>query len=823
MRDKALVQRYVVLPTRGRYRSLRASMLALPKRVVGASMAAIAGRPAAARQAAAAVLLLLLSLSTFAAHANTVTMTMTSNAGAAGWNVGQTTAGGTGSATYTLTLTNDSASSPTTGITLTDKLPTGLLVAGTSSSLGLTCSTSSSGTGPAGSGPFVDTVTCTGSVSTTATVTITVWVDQLAMTGGTFSTPTGSPPTITSTNALVNTATATASGGAITPSVSATSQIHGVQQTLSLGSCPKLTGALGANTFTTFASSADPTDDPGSFGSMARNTVGKASQPGTFTGPLTGGGSTSLTMWPLSNQSNGIGMPDGDYTISNRSSFLGNTRNTIFYWEVGDRSSLDTVGPQGNPNDLMMVINATINPVGQPPTAFFQETITGLLPYTNYQFSIWAMQVDNPNHPLWNANPGDLALPYNLQFAVNRPGVEAPGVRAVLYTSGNVYPTSPPTWNQYAVLFNTGAATQVTFYFQNNGNGGQGNDLALDDITLATCTGLPAGNVSGTLYYDDNRNSALNAGEAGLPAGIVVNLVNNTGVIVGSAVTDQNGAYSFQNVPASAVLAVANPANAGAYTVQVAATNPNIPSGVTLETANNVSVLVLANQTANANFGYLAVKLTLQKTWVNANPGDRASITATNTIASPNNAAPVVTTATFNDTAPSANATDTYPTPLHVGYGQTVNFAENVTSANSYLKALACTGNGTALSGNTLTINNSDTAVTCFYKNTFVPNVSLSKAFNPVKIASGATSTLTITIANTAPGSVNLTGLALTDNFPPSPSGMVVANPSAASTTCTAVGGATVSAAPGATSVSLSGGSVNANSTCTIQVNVTAP
>ncbi|MBN8884917.1 MAG: hypothetical protein J0I77_04315 [Rudaea sp.] len=766
---------------------------------------------------AASLLLFALAWFAFAAHAGTVTMTMTSNAGVAGWNVGRQAVSGNASATYTLNLTNSGTT--TTGITLTDRLPVGLFPGSVSGTGGLTCSSVASGT----TGPVTYTVTCTGSVSTTATATISVWVDQLAMTGAVANPPAGNPSTITATNALVNTVAATATGGTITPTVSVISTINGIRQVLSSGSCPKLTGTLGANTFSTFATSANPADGAGSFGSMASNTVGNSSRPGTFTGPLTGGGLTSLTMWPLSNQTNANVMTDGYYTISNRSSFAGNTRNGVFYWVAGDRSSLETVGPQGDPNSLMMVVNATINPTGQPPTAFFQQTITGLLPYTNYQFSIWAMHVDNPNNTYWGTNPSGLALPYNLQFAVNRQGVDAPGTRTVLYMTGTVYPTSPPTWNQYAVLFNTGAATQVTFYFQNNGNGGAGNDLALDDIVLATCTDLPAGSVNGTLYYDDNRNSAANAGEAGLPAGIVVNLVNNVGVIVASDLTDQNGNYSFQNVVASSVAAVADPTNAGAYTVQVAATNPAIPAGVTLGTSNNVSALVLPNQIAIADFGYLAVKLTLQKTWINATPGDAAVITATNTIASPNSGTPAVGTATFNDTAPSANATDTYAALLHVGYGQSVNFAETVASASSYLKALVCTGNAGALSGNTLTTSGADVSITCAYRNTRVPNVMLTKAFNPPTISSGSTSTLTIAIANTAPGAVDLTGLALTDNFPASPSGMVIANPSAAGTTCTAAGGATVTAVPGGTSVALGGGSVNANSSCTIQVNVTAP
>ncbi|MBN8884916.1 MAG: DUF11 domain-containing protein [Rudaea sp.] len=95
----------------------------------------------------------------------------------------------------------------------------------------------------------------------------------------------------------------------------------------------------------------------------------------------------------------------------------------------------------------------------------------------------------------------------------------------------------------------------------------------------------------------------------------------------------------------------------------------------------------------------------------------------------------------------------------------------------------------------------------------------MSKQFSPSTIASGGTSTLTITIANTAPGAVNLTGIGLTDNLP---SGVSIASPPNSSTTCGA-GLVSTSIAAGITSVTLTGGSVSAGASCAISVNVTAP
>ncbi len=95
-------------------------------------------------------------------------------------------------------------------------------------------------------------------------------------------------------------------------------------------------------------------------------------------------------------------------------------------------------------------------------------------------------------------------------------------------------------------------------------------------------------------------------------------------------------------------------------------------------------------------------------------------------------------------------------------------------------------------------------------------NVTLTKAFSPTPIVTGGTSTLTLTVANTAASAIALTGISLNDSLP---SGVTVATVPNASTTC---GAGTVSAAAGGTLVTLAGGSVAAAATCTVSVNVTS-
>ena len=94
-----------------------------------------------------------------------------------------------------------------------------------------------------------------------------------------------------------------------------------------------------------------------------------------------------------------------------------------------------------------------------------------------------------------------------------------------------------------------------------------------------------------------------------------------------------------------------------------------------------------------------------------------------------------------------------------------------------------------------------------------------SKSFNPSTVSFGERSTLTFTIDNSANSSAAYS-LTFTDNLP---SGMVVANPANAATSCT---GGTLSAVGGSSVISYSGftgdASVAAGGTCTVTVDVVA-
>jgi gliding motility-associated-like protein len=146
---------------------------------------------------------------------------------------------------------------------------------------------------------------------------------------------------------------------------------------------------------------------------------------------------------------------DGYYTITH-------TTNGCF----GDSWQAVTTDHTGNPNGYFMLINASYQ-----PSDFYVQTIGGLCPGTTYQFAAWVMNIA--------VRPGEI-LP-NITFNIEK----TDGTVLGTYNTGDIPETGVPTWVQYGLYFNTppGVST-VVLRMTNNGSGGNGNDLGLDDITF---------------------------------------------------------------------------------------------------------------------------------------------------------------------------------------------------------------------------------------------------------------------------------------------------------------------------------------------------
>lgn len=182
------------------------------------------------------------------------------------------------------------------------------------------------------------------------------------------------------------------------------------------------------------------------------------------------------------------------YTTSNTWPKPDNTHRVFGVWDIiGDHTgatnpllgnpAADTVN---NSNaGYMLVINAAYR-----IDSAFQQTISGLCPNTYYEIACWMRNIcskcgcDSNGTGAQGAGylptaAGDSSGVYpNLSFNVD--GID-------YYTTGNIQYSGQ--WVKKGFTYLTGPAqTSFTLKFFNNAPGGGGNDWALDDISVATCS-----------------------------------------------------------------------------------------------------------------------------------------------------------------------------------------------------------------------------------------------------------------------------------------------------------------------------------------------
>jgi gliding motility-associated-like protein len=131
----------------------------------------------------------------------------------------------------------------------------------------------------------------------------------------------------------------------------------------------------------------------------------------------------------------------------------------------------------GDPYGYMMIINA-----GNNPDVFFTETVpaSNLCPGTTYYFGAFVMNIlrDLPSTQGY-VEPN---LTFNIRDAATKAIIKS-------INTGNLKATDLPQWVPVGALFTSPAdGSDVIIEIVNNSTGsGNGNDLALDDITLSPC------------------------------------------------------------------------------------------------------------------------------------------------------------------------------------------------------------------------------------------------------------------------------------------------------------------------------------------------
>ncbi|QHV96578.1 T9SS type B sorting domain-containing protein [Spirosoma endbachense] len=135
-----------------------------------------------------------------------------------------------------------------------------------------------------------------------------------------------------------------------------------------------------------------------------------------------------------------------------------------------------TVTEDHTPNDSggnILIINAS-DEIG----AFYQQPLPGLCGGTNYEFSLWGLNLLKPNIC------SDPVLP-NLTIRIET--IDGRVLQTIDF--GSIEITQTPVWRRYSTLFTAPNVTEpvVVKLINNQGAGGCGNDLALDDIQLKQC------------------------------------------------------------------------------------------------------------------------------------------------------------------------------------------------------------------------------------------------------------------------------------------------------------------------------------------------
>ena len=170
------------------------------------------------------------------------------------------------------------------------------------------------------------------------------------------------------------------------------------------------------------------------------------------------------------------------------------THRVFNVWDIiGDHTGAtdpyagNAPGNNTAPTGYMLVINAAYR-----IDSAFQQTISGLCPNTYYEISCWVRNIcskcgcdangvgaTSGNSAYIPTAAGDSSGVYpNLTFELD--GLD-------YYTTGNLLYTGK--WVKRGFTFLTGPSqTSFTLKFFNNAPGGGGNDWALDDISVATCS-----------------------------------------------------------------------------------------------------------------------------------------------------------------------------------------------------------------------------------------------------------------------------------------------------------------------------------------------
>lgn len=204
-------------------------------------------------------------------------------------------------------------------------------------------------------------------------------------------------------------------------------------------------------------------------------------------------------------------MDDGGYALSTNPYFVHNATNQ---WHGKDGVNLDHT--PGDVNGMMLVVNAAML-----KGLFYKREITGLCNGAQFEFKSYYTNVlktsscsgngidINIRYEIWDKDPGDDEA--NSLIPVG--GTANNGAILLADTNtGNVNETPTLTWFSTSLIFNVPQnQDRVFIILRNNGPGGCGNDLAIDDITFKPYIPFTIGYNANTTDYCTTEKITLEA------------------------------------------------------------------------------------------------------------------------------------------------------------------------------------------------------------------------------------------------------------------------------------------------------------------------
>ncbi|SDL44723.1 gliding motility-associated C-terminal domain-containing protein [Salinimicrobium catena] len=153
-----------------------------------------------------------------------------------------------------------------------------------------------------------------------------------------------------------------------------------------------------------------------------------------------------------------------------------------------------------------LIVNASYDS-GQ----FFQTSISGLCQNTTYEFSAFLMNVYDRSSEACEEG----GIPVNVRFEI---WDITETILLKTMSTGNVISTTAPEWENFGLTFHSQAGQDaIILKMYNNGEGGCGNDLAIDDIIFRSCGDLT------TISSTEGSSEKLDICEEDLPGTIELN------------------------------------------------------------------------------------------------------------------------------------------------------------------------------------------------------------------------------------------------------------------------------------------------------------